>query len=276
MIPGINDRASRRSQQGGEIARRLPAQHHAADLRARARHRVRPQRPARPVGAGAEGAAGQLRRRDEHDAALPPVPRRRRGLLGEDRSAEFTTDKIMEMEVNYDLDTPQGLSGQGRGGASWRRSRPRTPSWQTLAGESERHQDPDRGRDQGQRPHQRAFRPRQGVPDLRTQRPRAPNSSAIAEWICTARAAMAKRTASRPSSAPSTTAPRCSSPRSAVVRRTADRRPASSLWINTRFEFIEQSAIAYFKDYLGRVNRGDIQHIVRGDADIRQGAFIEV
>ena len=27
------------------------------------------------------------------------------GLLGEDRSAEFTTDKIMEMEVNYDIDT---------------------------------------------------------------------------------------------------------------------------------------------------------------------------
>ncbi len=42
------------------------------------------------------------------------------------------------------------------------------------------------------------------------------------------------------------------------------------------FEFIEQSAIAYFKDYLGRVNRGEIQHVARGDADIRQGAFIEV
>ena len=27
------------------------------------------------------------------------------GLLGEDRSAEFTTDKIMEMEVNYDIDS---------------------------------------------------------------------------------------------------------------------------------------------------------------------------
>src|SRR5271165_1740208 len=27
------------------------------------------------------------------------------GLLGEDRSAEFTTDKIMQMEVTYDLDT---------------------------------------------------------------------------------------------------------------------------------------------------------------------------
>jgi len=27
------------------------------------------------------------------------------GLLGEDRSAEFTTDKIMAMDVNYDLDS---------------------------------------------------------------------------------------------------------------------------------------------------------------------------
>ena len=31
-----------------------------------------------PIRAGAEGAAGQLRRRNEHDAALPPVPCRRR------------------------------------------------------------------------------------------------------------------------------------------------------------------------------------------------------
>ena len=39
-------------------------------------------------------------------------------------------------------------------------------------------------------------------------------------------------------------------------------------------EFIEQSAIAYFKDYLARIRSGEIEHIVRGDADIRQGAFI--
>jgi len=39
-------------------------------------------------------------------------------------------------------------------------------------------------------------------------------------------------------------------------------------------EFIEQSAIAYFKDYLARIRRGEIAHVARGDADIRQGAFI--
>ena len=38
-------------------------------------------------------------------------------------------------------------------------------------------------------------------------------------------------------------------------------------------EFIEQSAIAYFKDYLAKAARGEIQHTPRGDADIRQGAF---
>jgi nitrogen fixation protein NifB len=39
-------------------------------------------------------------------------------------------------------------------------------------------------------------------------------------------------------------------------------------------EYIEQSAIAYFKEYLGRVCSGEIEHTERGDADIRQGALI--
>jgi len=39
-------------------------------------------------------------------------------------------------------------------------------------------------------------------------------------------------------------------------------------------EFIEQSAIAYFKDYLGKIKSGEATHTKRGDADIRQGAFI--
>ena len=40
------------------------------------------------------------------------------------------------------------------------------------------------------------------------------------------------------------------------------------------YEFIEQSAIAYFKEYLDKVKAGDIVHEVKGDATIRQGAFI--
>jgi nitrogen fixation protein NifB len=38
-------------------------------------------------------------------------------------------------------------------------------------------------------------------------------------------------------------------------------------------EYIEQSAIAYFATYLERVRSGDITHQPRGDASIRQGAY---
>jgi len=38
--------------------------------------------------------------------------------------------------------------------------------------------------------------------------------------------------------------------------------------------FIEQSAISYFMEYVGKVRAGEIVHQVRGDASIRQGAFI--
>ena len=40
------------------------------------------------------------------------------------------------------------------------------------------------------------------------------------------------------------------------------------------YEFIEQSAIAYFKDYLEKVKSGAIQHHPKGDAMLRQGAFV--
>jgi len=39
-------------------------------------------------------------------------------------------------------------------------------------------------------------------------------------------------------------------------------------------EFIEQSAVKYFKEYLAKVKSGEIVHQARGDADIRQGAYI--
>jgi Dinitrogenase iron-molybdenum cofactor len=39
-------------------------------------------------------------------------------------------------------------------------------------------------------------------------------------------------------------------------------------------EFIEKSAIAWFKAYLDKVKSGEITHVQRGDAEIRQGALI--
>ncbi len=40
------------------------------------------------------------------------------------------------------------------------------------------------------------------------------------------------------------------------------------------YEFVEPSAIAYYKDYLERRERGEVEHTPAIDAEIRQGAFI--
>ena len=39
-------------------------------------------------------------------------------------------------------------------------------------------------------------------------------------------------------------------------------------------EYIEKSALAWFKDYLAKVASGEIAHVERGDAAIRQGALL--
>jgi nitrogen fixation protein NifB len=39
-------------------------------------------------------------------------------------------------------------------------------------------------------------------------------------------------------------------------------------------EFIEQSALTYFREYLERVRSGEIEHKQRGDAELRQGALV--
>jgi nitrogen fixation protein NifB len=41
-------------------------------------------------------------------------------------------------------------------------------------------------------------------------------------------------------------------------------------------EYIEQSLLAYFRGYLDRVRSGEIEHRQRGDADIRQGALVTI
>ena len=38
-------------------------------------------------------------------------------------------------------------------------------------------------------------------------------------------------------------------------------------------EFIEPSALAWFAQYLGKLRSGEVEHVARGDAAIRQGAF---
>lgn len=42
------------------------------------------------------------------------------------------------------------------------------------------------------------------------------------------------------------------------------------------YEFIEKAALSYFKEYVERVQSGEIVHVERGDAEIRQGALLAV
>jgi nitrogen fixation protein NifB len=39
-------------------------------------------------------------------------------------------------------------------------------------------------------------------------------------------------------------------------------------------QFIKKSAITWFKNYLDKIGSGELVHQLRGDADIRQGAYI--
>ena len=89
------------------------------------------------------------------------------GLLGEDRSAEFTTDKIMEMDVNYDLTARQAYQEKVEEERQAKVAA-RNAELEDSRRRKRRSQDPCRRRDQGQRPHQRTLRPCDRVPDLRT------------------------------------------------------------------------------------------------------------
>ena len=101
--PGRQRPPSGRGQPGGEVAQRHPAQHHAADLGAEHGTVFGLNGRARADGAGIEGVAGRC----EGEMNMMRHCRQCRadavGLLGEDRSAEFTAEKMMEMEVDYDL-----------------------------------------------------------------------------------------------------------------------------------------------------------------------------
>jgi nitrogen fixation protein NifB len=139
------------------------------------------------------------------------------GLLGEDRSAEFTTERIDTMEVNYDAATRlayQELVEEQRQA----KVAAREAELETLAGtESD-------------------IRILVAVATTpRSSRstnspPPAPSSSDTAGSTSIARAATVTRTRCPPWSAPSTTVTPCSSPRSVAVRRTNCARPESTPW----------------------------------------------
>ena len=147
------------------------------------------------------------------------------GLLGEDRSAEFTIDKVMADGGRLRSRHAPGLPGQGRG-----RARGHRRGQAARTGDA-RRRDRRRSRSRSRSPpraaaDQRAFRPRPRIPDLRgldrrrqVRRP-SPRRPVL-------RGRLRATTASSRSSRRSTTATRCWSPRSASARRTRWPAPAS-------------------------------------------------
>ena len=194
------------------------------------------------------------------------------GLLGEDRSAEFTTDKIMEMEVNYDLDSRKAYQ------AKVEEERQATVAAKnaelaTLAGEMSDIKiliavaTKGGGRVNEHFGHAKEFQ----IYEL---------SASGAKFVGHRRVDLYCQGGFGDEDSLETVI-RAINDCAAVFVAKIGGCPKNDLLKagiepvdQYAHEYIEQSAIAYFKDYVDKLRSGEIEHIVRGDADIRQGAFI--
>jgi len=194
------------------------------------------------------------------------------GLLGEDRSAEFTTEKVMAMEVNYDL--ANRLRYQEK--VEMKRQAivaARSVELATLAGEQSDLSiliavaTKGGGRINEHFGHAREFQ----IYEVSTAGSKFVGHRRVDNYcqggyaeedsletviraINDCHAVFVARIGS------------C--PRAGLT--SAGIEPVDSF----AMEYIEQSAIAYFKEYLERVRSGEVEHAQRGDAELRQGALI--
>ncbi len=194
------------------------------------------------------------------------------GLLGEDRSAEFTTEKIMAMEVNYDLDSRKAYQ------AKVEEERQATVAAKnaelaTLAGEMTDIKiliavaTKGSGRVNEHFGHAKEFQ----IYEL---------SASGAKFVGHRRVDLYCQGGYGDEDSLETVI-RAINDCTAVFVAKIGGCPKNDLLKagidpvdQYAHEFIEQSAIAYFKDYIEKIRRGDIEHSERGDADIRQGAYI--
>jgi nitrogen fixation protein NifB len=193
------------------------------------------------------------------------------GLLGEDRSAEFTTDKIMEMEGNYDLDTRKAYQEKVE---TERQAKvaAKQAELETLAGEMSDIKiliavaTKGGGRVNEHFGHAKEFQVYEvstaGAKfvghrrvDLYCQGGYGEEDSleTIIRAINDCHAVFVAKIGG------------C--PKSDLIK--AGIEPVDQF----AHEFIEKSAIAWFKSYLDKVKAGEISHVERGDAEIRQGAL---
>jgi nitrogen fixation protein NifB len=196
------------------------------------------------------------------------------GLLGEDRSAEFTTDKIMEMKVEYNLDARQAYQNKVEEERQ-AKVEAKNAELESLAGEVSDVSiliavaTKGSGRINEHFGHAKEFQ----IYEL---------SVAGAKFVGHRRVDLYCLGGYGEDDGLETII-RAIKDCAAVFIAKIGGCPKDQLQAagiepvdQYAFEFIEQSAIAYFKYYLERVKRGEIQHVARGDADIRQGAFIPV
>jgi nitrogen fixation protein NifB len=194
------------------------------------------------------------------------------GLLGEDRSNEFTTEKVMEMDVHYDLQIRQAYQEEVE------RQRAavvaaRNEELKTLAGTDSNISvliavaSTGGGRINQHFGHAKEFQVYEvsttGVKFVGHRRVdhycqggfgEEEGLETVVRAITDCAAVFISRIGN------------C--PREGLLK--AGIEPVDRFAL----EYIEQSALTFFREYLERVQSGEIEHKRRGDADIRQGALI--
>jgi len=193
------------------------------------------------------------------------------GLLGEDRSAEFTTEKIMSVDVDYDLAGRQAYQEKvevKRQAAATAKNE----ELQTLAGEQSNLSiliavaTKGGGRINEHFGHASEFQiyevSTSGTKFVGHRRVDQYCQGGYAEEESLETVVRAIRDCQAVFVAKIGGCPREGLTRAGIE-------PVDSFAL----EYIEQSAIAYFKEYIGRVRRGEVERKSYGDAEIRQGAL---
>ncbi len=193
------------------------------------------------------------------------------GLLGEDRSAEFTVDKIMEMEVSYDLEGRKKYQDAVEAERQ-KESDAKHAELAEMAGEFAAVKvlvaiaTKGSGRINEHFGHAKEFQ----IFELSTQ---------SAKFVGHRRVDLYCQGGYGDEDSLATVIRAINDCHAVFVAKIggcpkADLKKAGIEAVDEYAnEFIEQSALRWFKDYLGKIKSGEFVHEARGDAQIRQGAY---
>ncbi|HTV33432.1 MAG TPA: NifB/NifX family molybdenum-iron cluster-binding protein, partial [Methylocella sp.] len=196
------------------------------------------------------------------------------GLLGEDRSAEFTTEKIMSMEVNYDLDTRKAYQARVEE-ERVAKAEAKKEELATLAGESSAIKllvavaTKGSGLINEHFGHAKEFQ----IYEL---------STSGAKFIGHRRVDLYCQGGYGEEDSLETIIRAINDCHAVFVAKIGGCPKNDLLKAGIEpidqfaHEFIEKSAITWFKDYLAKVKNGEIKHETRGDAEIRPGERVAV